>query len=112
MVSLLLMRILLCVIPLVLSGCSSIMTHAGPSDGYYPGAKNSIEMIKDENTGWVMRPLLAIDLPFTTVMDTLLIPLDYTRTGDDYETDSPKKRIEALEHQNNINTSKLDNNYE
>lgn len=106
MTALLLTRILMCFTPLLLTGCSSIMSHAGPSDGYYPGSKNSLEMIKDENTGWVMRPLLAIDLPFTAVMDTLLIPLDYAKADDNPEEDSPKKRIEALDKQAN---AKLNN---
>ncbi|EOD8958015.1 YceK/YidQ family lipoprotein, partial [Providencia stuartii] len=101
MAGLLLKRILICFTPLILSGCSSIMTHAGPSDGYYPGSKNSIEMIKDKDTGWVMRPLLAIDLPFTAVMDTLLIPLDYVKSDSNSEESSPKKRIEALDKQAN-----------
>ncbi|EJD6582968.1 YceK/YidQ family lipoprotein, partial [Providencia rettgeri] len=79
MSSLISARLLTLIIPVILSGCSSIMTHAGPSEGYYPGSKNSIKMIKDDETGWVVRPLLAIDLPFSFIMDTLLIPLDYSR---------------------------------
>ncbi|WP_277850305.1 YceK/YidQ family lipoprotein [Moellerella wisconsensis] len=97
-------KIILCVSPLILSGCSSIMSHAGPPQGYYSGAKNNIEMIKDENTGWVMKPLLAIDLPFSALMDTLLLPYDYMRSDNDPQKDSPKKRVESLEkQQNNIN---------
>ncbi|EKT57124.1 hypothetical protein OOA_14700 [Providencia burhodogranariea DSM 19968] len=80
------------------------MTHAGPTDSYYPGSKNSLEMIKDENTGWVMRPLLVIDLPFTAVMDTLLVPLDYMKKGIN-EDDSPKKRIEKLDKQTSLDAS-------
>lgn len=90
-------QIIALITPLFLSGCSSIMTHAGPSDGYYPGSKNSIKMIKDDETGWVVRPLLAIDLPFSVVMDTLLIPLDYARSGNDGKEDSPKKRLEEID---------------
>ncbi|MBG5920413.1 YceK/YidQ family lipoprotein [Providencia stuartii] len=101
MAGLLLTRILICTPLLFLTGCSSIMTHAGPSDGYYPGSKNSLEMLKDENTGWIMRPLLAIDLPFTAIMDTLLIPLDYVKSDSNPEESSPKKRIEALDKQTN-----------
>jgi len=104
MASLLLTRVLMCFIPLMISGCSSIMTHAGPTDSYYPGSKNSLEMIKNENTGWVMRPLLVVDLPFTAVMDTLLIPLDYVKKGNS-EDDSPKKRIEKLDKHTNPNIS-------
>ncbi|WP_043892632.1 YceK/YidQ family lipoprotein [Providencia sneebia] len=99
MINLLVTRILFCCTSLMLSACSSIMTHAGPADGYYPGSKNSLERIKDENTGWVLRPLLVIDLPLTAVMDTLFIPLDYVRSGDSSKEDSPKKRIDSLEKQ-------------
>ncbi|HDN2510378.1 MULTISPECIES: YceK/YidQ family lipoprotein [Providencia] len=94
-------RLIALITPLFLSGCSSIMTHAGPSDGYYPGSKNSIKMMNDDETGWVVRPLLAIDLPFSIVMDTLLIPLDYARSGDDGKEDSPKKRLEGLNNKEN-----------
>lgn len=99
MINLFLTRMLFCCTPLMLSACSSIMTHAGPSDGYYPGSKNSLERIKDENTGWVLKPLLMIDLPLTAVMDTLFLPLDYARSGDNNEEDSPKKRIDNLKKQ-------------
>ncbi len=99
MINLLLTRILLSTTPFMLCACSSIMTHAGPTDGYYPGSKNSLERIKDDETGWVMKPLLAIDLPFTAVLDTLLIPLDYVRADNNNDDDSPKKRIDALEKQ-------------
>lgn len=97
MSSLISARLLTLIIPVILSGCSSIMTHAGPSEGYYPGSKNSIKMIKDDETGWVVRPLLAIDLPFSFIMDTLLIPLDYSRSNNDLKEDSPKKRLEELD---------------
>ncbi|APC10037.1 MULTISPECIES: YceK/YidQ family lipoprotein [Providencia] len=97
MSSLISARLLTLIIPVILSGCSSIMTHAGPSEGYYPGSKNSIKMIKDDETGWVVRPLLAIDLPFSFIMDTLLIPLDYSRSNNDSKEDSPKKRLEELD---------------
>ncbi|HHR5859502.1 TPA: YceK/YidQ family lipoprotein [Providencia alcalifaciens] len=82
-----------------LSGCSSIMTHAGPTDSYYPGTKNSIDMLQHEDTGWVVKPLLIIDLPFTAVVDTLLIPIDYMHSSDSQTAESPKKRVEQLDKQ-------------
>ncbi|WP_392397987.1 YceK/YidQ family lipoprotein [Providencia rustigianii] len=82
-----------------LSGCSSIMTHAGPTDSYYPGTKNSVDMLQNEDTGWVVKPLLVIDLPFTALMDTLLIPLDYIKSDGNQASDSPKKRVEQLDKQ-------------
>lgn len=74
------------------------MSHAGPPQGYYSGAKNNIEMIKDENTGWVMKPLLAIDLPFSALMDTLLLPYDYMRSDNDPQKDSPKNESSLLKN--------------
>ena len=100
-----LLRSIILITPLLLNGCSSIMTHAGPSEGYYPGSKNSVKMIKDDSTGWVVRPLLVIDLPFSILMDTLLIPLDYAKSGQDPTAESPKKRIEALDQKEKIKSS-------
>lgn len=74
------------------------MSHAGPPQGYYSGAKNNIEMIKDENTGWVMKPLLAIDLPFSALMDTLLLPYDYMRSDNDPQKDSLKNESSLLKN--------------
>ncbi|EIC83898.1 YceK/YidQ family lipoprotein [Serratia sp. M24T3] len=59
------------------SGCSSVMSHTGDYQGYYPGSKADVRMIGSNDTSWAMTPLLAIDLPFTAVMDTLLLPYDY-----------------------------------
>ncbi|MDX7992109.1 YceK/YidQ family lipoprotein [Xenorhabdus sp. psl] len=81
---------------LLVTGCSSIMTHSGPHQGYYPGAKANIEMLKDEKTGWVMKPLLAVDLPFSAILDTLLLPYDYSRSDKNKTEQSPKHRIEQL----------------
>jgi uncharacterized protein YceK len=80
------------------SGCSSLMMHSGPSKGYYPGTRASANVITDKDSGWVMRPLAAIDLPFSAVMDTLLIPLDYFRADD---IDSPRERVRRSEQKNN-----------
>ncbi len=82
------------------------MTHAGPNRGYYPGAKANIEMLKDQETGWVMKPLLAIDLPFSALLDTLLLPYDYIKYDEDQSASSPKERIEKIEkaqHQTKTN---------
>ncbi len=77
------------------------MTHAGPSLGYYPGTKANIEMLTDNDTGWVMKPLLAIDLPFSALLDTLLLPYDYIKSDEDQSANSPKKRIEKIEKAQN-----------
>ncbi len=74
------------------------MTHSGPSYGYYSGAKANIEMLKDNDTGWVMKPLLAIDLPFSALLDTILLPYDYIKSDEDQSANSPKERIEKIEN--------------
>jgi len=79
------------------SGCSSVMMHSGPSEGYYPGTRASANVITDEDSGWVMKPLAVLDLPFSVVLDTLLLPLDYYRSGD---TDSPRERVRRSEQTN------------
>jgi uncharacterized protein YceK len=82
------------------SGCSSIMNHTGPDQGYYPGTRTSVEMLKDDGTGWAMKPLVALDLPLSAVMDTLLLPYDYLRADSDKSNDSPRERIIREEQKN------------
>lgn len=75
------------------SGCSSVMSHTGASQSYYPGTRASAEMLTDDNTSWAIKPLALIDLPFSAVMDTLLLPWDYFRADDDKTKDSPRERV-------------------
>ena len=90
---------------LLVGGCSSVMTRVGPSQGYYSGAKNDIKMIKDDDTGWAMTPLLALDLPFSAVVDTLLLPYDYYRSGSNPEDDSPRARVLRDEQISGVNNA-------
>src|SRR5476649_2954188 len=75
------------------AGCSSVMTHTGPNQGYYPGTRASMSMLTDKDTGWSMMPLAAIDLPFSAVLDTLLLPYDYFRKDSDKNLESPRERM-------------------
>ncbi|MCG8708456.1 YceK/YidQ family lipoprotein [Brenneria sp. 4F2] len=68
------------------SGCSSVMTHTGSNQGYYPGTRASMDILRDDDTSWAMMPLVAIDLPFSAVADTLLLPYDYYRADSDKTT--------------------------
>lgn len=77
----------------VTTGCSSVMSHTGPSQGYYPGTRASADLLVDDQTSWALKPLALIDLPFSAVMDTLLLPWDYYRHDDDKARDSPRERI-------------------
>ena len=79
------------------SGCSSMMAHTGPNTGYYPGTRASAAVLTDENSSWVMRPMAVIDLPFSALLDTLLLPVDYV-TSDD--RDSPGERVRRSEQAN------------
>ena len=79
------------------------MTRVGPNQGYYSGAKNDVKMIKDDDTGWAMTPLLALDLPFSAVADTLLLPYDYYRSSSNPEDDSPRARVLRDEQISGVN---------
>ncbi len=71
------------------------MTHTGGQEGYYPGTRASYEMLADDETSWGYKPFVALDMPFTAVMDTVLLPWDMFRTDK-----SIKSKVEASEKQN------------
>ncbi|WP_413736333.1 YceK/YidQ family lipoprotein [Sodalis sp. RH21] len=75
------------------TGCSSVMTHTGANQGYYPGTRASMRMLQDKDTSWSMMPLAAIDLPFSAVLDTVLLPYDYLRRDSDKTLESPHERM-------------------
>ncbi|AUG98885.1 YceK/YidQ family lipoprotein [Pectobacteriaceae bacterium CE70] len=91
---------------IVSSGCSSVMTHTGGEQGYYSGTKASVAMLEDKKTNWVMKPLAAIDLPFSAALDTLLLPYDYYRVGDESKS-SLRQRIADHEQQNQLASSTI-----
>lgn len=80
---------------ILLSGCSSVMSHTGGKEGTYPGTRASAEMISDDDTNWGTKSLAVLDMPFTAVMDTLLLPWDLFRTDS-----SVRSRVEKSEKQN------------
>ncbi|WP_313081047.1 YceK/YidQ family lipoprotein [Atlantibacter sp.] len=80
----------------LLTGCSSVMTHTGGGEkGVYPGTRTSVDHLGDDNISWGFKPLIALDLPFTVVMDTVLLPWDIFRTDK-----SVKSRVEESEKKN------------
>lgn len=87
------------------SGCSSVMTHTGSDQGYYPGTRASLDVLHDDETSWAMMPLVAIDLPFSAVADTLLLPYDYYRADSDKAT--TRDRILQSEQQNQTASSQV-----
>ncbi len=52
-------------------------------------------MLSDDDTNIGMKSLVALDMPFTAVMDTLLLPWDMFRTDS-----SIKSRVEKSEQEN------------
>ncbi|QTF06513.1 YceK/YidQ family lipoprotein [Brenneria izadpanahii] len=88
---------------MVASGCSSVMTHTGNDQGYYPGTRASMDILRDDDTSWAMMPLVILDLPFSAVADTLLLPYDYYRAGGDKTT--MHDRILHSEQQNRTASS-------
>ena len=65
--------ILVVVMTVVLSGCGSIISRTIPGQGhgnqYYPGVKWDLR-----DSAW--RYVTIVDLPFSLVFDTLLLPID------------------------------------
>lgn len=55
-----------------------MMSHTG-KEGTYPGTRASATMIGDDETNWGTKSLAILDMPFTAVMDTLLLPWDVFR---------------------------------
>ncbi|WP_042867614.1 MULTISPECIES: YceK/YidQ family lipoprotein [Dickeya] len=78
-------------------GCSSVMTHSGGEQGYYSGTKASMTTLKDDDTSWAMMPMAAMDLPFSAMLDTMLLPYDYYRVHSDQRNTSARDRLEEYE---------------
>nr|WP_020240434.1 YceK/YidQ family lipoprotein [Escherichia coli] len=76
----------------LLGGCSSVMSHTGGKEGTYPGTRASATMIGDEETNWGTKSLAILDMPFTAVIDTLLLPWDVFR-----KDSSVRSRVEKSE---------------
>ncbi|EOJ5037854.1 YceK/YidQ family lipoprotein [Escherichia coli] len=76
----------------LLGGCSSVMSHTGGKEGTYPGTRASATMIGDDETNCGTKSLAILDMPFTAVMDTLLLPWDVFR-----KDSSVRSRVEKSE---------------
>ncbi len=80
---------------LCLCGCSSIMSHSGGKEGLYSGTRANTQALGDPETSWALKPLVALDLPFSAVMDTVFLPWDLYRNDN-----SLKSKVEASEKKN------------
>lgn len=78
----------------LLSGCSSVMSHTGGKEGTYPGTRASATMIGNDETNWGTKSLAILDMPFTAVMDTILLPWDIFR-----KDSSVRSRVEKSEEE-------------
>ena len=80
----------------LLCGCSSVMSHTGGKEGTYPGTRASAAMISDDETNWGTKSLAILDMPFTAVADTLLLPWDMFRTDSSVRSRGEKSEQETL----------------
>jgi uncharacterized protein YceK len=95
MMKILILLPVLCSGMMALTGCSSVMSHTGGKEGTYPGTRASAEMLGDEATGWGTKSLVALDMPFTAVADTLLLPWDLFRKDNTVRTRVEKSEKET-----------------
>ena len=72
-----------------------MMSHTGGKEGTYPGTRASATMIGDDETNWGTKSLAILDMPFTAVMDTVLLPWDFFR-----KDNSVRSRVEKSEKDN------------
>ena len=95
-----LLTLMMCSGIVLLSGCSSVMSHTGGKEGTYPGTRASATMIGDDETNWGTKSLAILDMPFTVVMDTILLPWDLFR-----KDNSVRSRVERSEERTQITNS-------
>ncbi|EMK0350996.1 YceK/YidQ family lipoprotein [Citrobacter amalonaticus] len=95
-----LLTLMMCSGMVLLSGCSSVMSHTGGKEGTYPGTRASATVIGDDETNWGTKSLAILDMPFTAVMDTILLPWDLFR-----KDNSVRSRVERSEERTRITNS-------
>lgn len=100
MIRIVLLALMMCSGIMFLSGCSSVMSHTGGKEGTYPGTRASATMIGDDETNWGTKSLAILDMPFTAVMDTILLPWDLFR-----KDNSVRSRVERSEERTQVTNS-------
>ncbi|EJK7355684.1 YceK/YidQ family lipoprotein [Escherichia coli] len=91
----------------LLGGCSSVMSHTGGKEGTYPGTRASATMISDDETNWGTKSLAILDMPFTAVLDTILLPWDVFRKDSSVRSRVEKSEADAQETNNVIPPAKM-----
>jgi len=62
---------------LMFNGCSSLKSRGVYHDGgTYPGVRNLGQNYQDSEWGVARVPAMILDLPFSTVLDTIALPMD------------------------------------
>lgn len=71
-------------------------------EGTYPGTRASATMIGDDETNWGTKSLAILDMPFTAVLDTILLPWDMFRKDSSVRSRVEKSEADAQETNNVI----------
>lgn len=74
-----------------------MMSHTG-EEGTYHGTRASATMIGDDETNWGTKSLAILDMPFTAVLDTILLPWDVFRKDSSVRS-RVEKRSQRTSHQ-------------
>lgn len=73
-----------------------MMSHTGGKEGTYPGTRASAAMLSDDDGSWATKSLVVLDMPFTAVVDTVLLPWDLYRKDNSVRTRVEKSEQETL----------------
>ncbi|VTN12753.1 Predicted periplasmic lipoprotein [Raoultella terrigena] len=72
------------------------VSYPGGKEGTYPGTRASAQMLGNSDANWGTKSLVALDMPLTAVMDTLLLPWDMFRTDSSIKSRVEKSEKETL----------------
>ena len=89
-----------------------MMSHTGGKEGTYPGTRASATMIGDDETNWGTKSLAILDMPFTAVLDTILLPWDVFRKDSSVRSRVEKSEANAQETNHVIPPAKMPVNCE
>ena len=84
-----------------------MMSHTGGKGGTEPGARASAAVIGGDETDWGTKSLAILDMPFTAVMGTLLLPWDVFRKDSSVRSRVEKSEANAQETNNVIPPAKM-----
>lgn len=83
--------LLLALATLVAPGCASVLARSlRPDDAPYVGARSGWEEVTGPNRQVSERAFFALDLPFSAVLDTVLLPWDLLAMPDNDPEEEPE----------------------